>query len=159
MCESAPIPSGSQPSFDPSLFHDLTEEPRRLLGAAPVDGESEASVAVVVYHLKERRVCFSGTEAESSGEQRPLDCTSIVVAPACSVSHSRRTLLRTGRRPDQSCTTAACWSHNGTNVSQRHIWLKDRVVVVTNMFDNGFTQFKNDKYFNTSYLTACYMGC
>lgn len=33
------------------LLHDLTEEPRRFLGAASVDGEPETSVAVVVYHL------------------------------------------------------------------------------------------------------------
>lgn len=37
------------------VFHDLAEEPGSLHGTAPVDGETEPSVAVVVYHLKQSR--------------------------------------------------------------------------------------------------------
>lgn len=38
------------------LFHDLTKEPRRFLGTASVNGESETSVAIVVYHLNNATV-------------------------------------------------------------------------------------------------------
>lgn len=57
--QSAPISTLTDTNLQASfwtfafLFHDLTEEPRHLLGAASVNGESETSVAVVVYHLNE----------------------------------------------------------------------------------------------------------
>jgi len=37
------------------MFHDLAEEPGSFRGTAPVDGETEPSMAVVVYHLKQSR--------------------------------------------------------------------------------------------------------
>lgn len=36
-----------------SFFYDQTKEPRCLLSTAPVNGESKASMAIVVYHLDE----------------------------------------------------------------------------------------------------------
>ncbi|TNN31724.1 Synaptic vesicle 2-related protein [Liparis tanakae] len=45
-------------SFGPPLLYDVAEQPRRLLGAAAVDREAEAPVAVVVYHLKRDAVFY-----------------------------------------------------------------------------------------------------
>lgn len=42
-----------QTSFGAFALDDLAEKPGRLLSAASVDGQSEASVPVVVYHLNE----------------------------------------------------------------------------------------------------------
>lgn len=49
----------------PFLFRDLTEEPRCLLGAASVNGESKSSMAIVVNQLNENHN-ISETEGQCS---------------------------------------------------------------------------------------------
>ena len=44
-----------------AVFYDLAKEPASLHGTAPVDGETEPSVAIVVDHLKQQLRAFTTT--------------------------------------------------------------------------------------------------
>lgn len=100
------------------LLDDLAEQPGYLLGAASVDGQPVTSMTVVVDHLNDSQTFYNIREDHrysipsifhvTMSRICNSEHTSMVLPPHLMVSLSSLTLLRWGRRPDQSPTMVAC---------------------------------------------------